>query len=346
MIRGARQAHSLPKNFILQETSVFLKDMQDLFARRKFAHIGNHRYSLPEFEGDKVNGLALWNQISERAKLAGKYYIFSDEVEMIAAHFPQMAEFISDNTVLIDLGPGSTEAVIDKIGRILDVLGDKVEEYIGVDVVSDILDNTAEVFQKRFPEIKFSAMEKDFFFPLNLPKEKTRLAVIFGQTMFNIAVNPHNREQAKEQILNYLVALKAHLRPNDKLIIPQNCGEDEEEILAAYREQKEVWENLPQRIVRDLPVEGAFDPEGFKFQPKWFSSSRILSHTLVAKDFMSFKLGGEAFSIRPNDTFYCHNTVIYPMQEFSQLTQKAGLHTFSRQVNDKGRMALHGLELA
>ncbi len=132
----------------------------------------------------------------------------------------------------------------------------------------------------------------------------------------------------------------------ERIIVPQNCSEDEEEIKAAYMEQEEVWLNLFHRISRDLPIEGDYDPEGFSYEPYWVEASKILSHTAVPKKTMRFKLGGESITLEPKDRLYMHNTVICPVSMFEELARTAGLKTCYRKINEKGRMALHILEPA
>ncbi len=322
----------------------FLKDMLDLFSGRKFAHVGNWRYSEPMFPGDVVNGLKIWNSITERAKNGGKYYIFSDEVDLIANSAENIIKYIPQNTIFIDLGPGSKEAILDKSGSVLLKAQGKIVEYVAVDLVPEILKNAEVIFFERFPDTKFTAMYGDMFTPLDLPEHGNRLAAIFGQTMFNIAINPHDADLAKTKIVEMLVALRGHLRQGEKIIVPQNCSEDEEEIKAAYMEQEEVWLNFFHRVGRDLPIEGNYDPEGFVYEPYWIAASNILSHTAVPKKPMQFKLGGETVTLGPKDRLYMHNTFISPVHTFEELATSAGLKVCYRNINEKGRMALHILE--
>ena len=324
--------------------TAFSADMRDLFGRRKFAHIGNWRYSEPLFVGDKVNGLQIWNRLTERAKHGGKYYIFSDEASLIADSFPEILCFIPENTILIDLGPGSKEAILTKIGAILKNTGNRIAEYVSVDLVPEILKNSENIFRYTFPEIKFTALQGDMFKSLPLPEKGHRLAVIFGQTLFNIAINPTDGNLAKTKIVDLLIALRGHLRPGERVIIPQNCSENPEEIEAAYWEQKEVWLNLFYRIGRDLPIKGDYDPEGFAYEPYWIPSSNILSHTVVPKKIMQFELGKETFCLRPEDRLYMHNTAIYPTSVFRELTEEAKFKVCYCGINDRKRMALYILE--
>ncbi len=193
------------------KNTYFLKDTQDLFLRKKFSHVGNWRYSEPMFPGDVVNGLKIWNKITERAKNGGSYYIFSDEVELIAKTAEEIVEYIPAETIFIDLGPGSKEAIIDKSGALLETARGKITEYVAVDLVPEILKNAEIVFSDRFAYTKFTPLYGDIFKPLDLPEHGTRLAAIFGQTMFNIAIDPHDGDLAKSKIVEMLVALRGHL---------------------------------------------------------------------------------------------------------------------------------------
>lgn len=329
---------------IQASNQAFLADMQDLFARRRFAHVGKWRFSAPLFPGDRVNGIAIWNRLTGEAKAGGKYYIFSDEVKLIRTFLPEILSFISEDAVFIDLGPGSQEAIVEKAGVILEKAKGKIVDYIAVDHVPEILKNAEIILASRFPHIKFTAVYGDMFRPLELPERGNRMAVIFGQTMFNIAINPFDDALAKQQILDMLLGLKGHLRPGEKIIIPQNCSEDREEIEEAYREQEEVWLNLFHRVKRDLPIEGQYDPEGFSFEPYWIPSSSILCHSAVPARPMSFKIGGESVSLQPGDRLSLHNTLIYPLSVFKRLTEVAGFWSRFTRINEERRMALHILE--
>jgi uncharacterized SAM-dependent methyltransferase len=338
----AAPAPQTPKT--IAQNQAFLADMQDLFSGRRFGHVGKWRFSEPLFPGDVVNGIQIWNRLTERAKNGGKYYIFSDEVNLIRVSLPDILSFITEDTTLIDLGPGSQEAILDKVVVILEAAGDMISDYIAVDYAPEILKNAKALFASRFPHIKFTPILGDIFSPLALPLRGNRLAVIFGQTMFNIATNPFDYALAREKILEMLVALRAHLRPGEKIVIPQNCSEDREEIEAAYREQEEVWLNLFHRAKRDLPIKGSYDPGGFSFEPYWVHSSSILSHSAVPKVAMSFEIGGEVISLTPRDRLYLHNTVVYPESVFRRMTEAAGFSSIYRGINETRRMALHILE--
>lgn len=327
--------------FASPSNKAFLLDVQDLMAGRRCAHVGRWRFSRPLFDGDPVNGIAIWNRLTERAKRGGLYYIFSDEVTLIRSCVAAIVSAMSIDTMLIDLGPGSEEAILDKIGVILEGAGGRISEYVAVDLVPEILTNAQALFKHRYPHLRFTRVQGDMFGPLTIPQRGPRVAAIFGQTLFNIVVNPFDHAAVKEKIVAMLAALKNHLRPGEKLLIPQNCCEDQGVIEAAYREQEEVWLNLFHRISRDLPVGDAFDPDAFAFEPCWIKASNILAHTAVPIKMMVFPLGEEIVRLSRGDRLYLHNTVVYPLDAFNSITEAGGFSSLATHLNAERRMALH-----
>jgi uncharacterized SAM-dependent methyltransferase len=282
--------------------------------------------------------------MTERAKHGGKYYIFSDEVRLVAECLSAILTFVPAGTAFIDFGPGSEEAIGDKPGAILRAADGRIDEYIAVDFVFEILKNAQAYFAEFFPKVRFSGVQGDMYGALELPKRRPRVAAVFGQTIFNVAVNPFDAAAANEKEIGLLRALKNHLDEGEKILIPQNCSEDRKIIEAAYWEQEQVWLNMFHRVERDLRPAGNYDPDGFAFEPYWISASNILSHSAVATKAMNFELGGEEFSLSSGDRWFLHNTLVYPVRTFEEIAEAAGLNGCYKKVNAEKRMAFHIFE--
>jgi uncharacterized SAM-dependent methyltransferase len=324
----------------------FLIDIQDLFSMRRFGHVGQWRYSPPIFDGDKVNGLNLMlGVMSERKAKNSDYYIYADEVAIIRDTVDELNAHIPHNTTLIDLGPGGCDSVRNKVGCVLNAWKTKVKAYVGVDINQDILNKAASTFDRHYSNIPVQTLHQDFFADtLNLPFEGYRVAMIFGQTLFNLPVNPLFAGVGEKMTTQMLGQLRRNLRVGEVLMVTQDCNADSDEIVSAYAEEKAVWLNMLHRIKRDLLVDGNFDVEGFDFEPLWITETKALSHTYVVKKQMSFEIGGKHFNLNEGDRFYLHNSYKFSLDDFKTIAHDAGFEFTHTAINDKNRMALHMLK--
>ena len=312
----------------------FLIDAQNLFAEKQFGHMGNHRFS--------KEGLELWNKISQRAKKDGVYYIFSDEVSLIEKAAPELLSLLPHGLILIDNGPGTEEAMRDKLGNFIKKMNGKISAYVAIDAVPEIVKDARRFFQQEFPEIDFIGLENDFFQDqINLPLNGTKLSVVFGQTMFNLPVDPREKELPHLMVVSMLRRLKSNISDDDFLLITQDCNRDKSDIVQSYKVQNDIWMNVLQRIKVELPVSDEFDPNNFTFEPHWIEETNALSHTFVAKKSMQFSLGDQDYTIESGQRFYLHNSYKFPVETFLEWSKEAGLETVYSKQNEKRRIALH-----
>lgn len=315
----------------------FLRDMQDLFAGRRFGHVGYARYSKPLYEGDPVNGLAMMLNVMAKHEdgTQGPYYIGDDEKEIIQDSAQDLQQFVEPHTIFGDYGPG--DAFADKISPILVASGDKIDTYVAIDRVPDILKKATNAAKSRFPEKNCITRQCDFFKEkVTLPEGK-RLTAIFGQTMFNLETDPRNARALRSATLELLRRLRGNLNAGDHLLITQDHNPNTDEIIAAYEEQKTVWENMLLRVQRDLPVSEGFDPKGFRYEPDLITETGTLAHSFVATKAMKFTLGHEYFSVRPGHRFFPHNSCKFSRALFKSMTDEAELSQVYANQNEKRR---------
>lgn len=321
----------------------FLKDMQDFFSGRKSGHIGTWRYSEPLHDNDPVRGMELWGDFVQSARNGSPYYIVNDELELIKDLAEDMPNILPDNLTIIDMGPGSKEAVLEKIGPFIET--GNVGSYVAIDIVKECVNRTRDIFAKHFPEIKFFGISKDFYEGrLSLPASGTPVMVMFGQTLFNLPINPFDKSLSMKIVWQRLAKFRLALRDNGYLIIAQDIHQNGVDHYNAYAGEKAFAENLLLRIQRDLPVCDRFDPSLFSFEPEWVPETHALAHSFVCKEDMSFSLGYEHFRLMKGEKLYLHNTYKLTMDDFLASAQKCNFFPVHSKVNKTGRMAIHVLK--
>jgi uncharacterized SAM-dependent methyltransferase len=216
-----------------EHSPLFLKDASDFFAEKRLGHMGYWRYSEPLFSGDKVNGMHHWAEFVKSARNGNAYYVYNDEVEVIQNSVLKIQKEIQGPITLIDLGPGSKEALIEKPGFLISSL-EGVNSYVGVDIVPDLLIRIQKIVEENYPHLQFFGFNKDFFhLPLSLPISGTGLMVIFGQTMLNLPIDPFDAKLSRMMMTGMFKKLRADWPQGACFIATQDCTQDSKDLVEA-----------------------------------------------------------------------------------------------------------------
>jgi uncharacterized SAM-dependent methyltransferase len=118
------------------------------------------------------------------------YYPFRDEAELIATHRTALQHYLQGFTDVVELGPGSHHAILNKTFPFLRSAS-SATHYYGVDLSEDYLAESKNLIRQSFPKLKVRSIEADFLeedFLCRLPKKQSRKAIIFfGHTWGNFS---------------------------------------------------------------------------------------------------------------------------------------------------------------
>lgn len=321
----------------------FFKDISDFFAGRRSGHVGTWRYSEPLFAGDKVNGMHHWAEFVKSARAGSDYYVVNDELDVICRTAPKFSSVVPGALTAIDMGPGSKEAVLEKVGPFLDA--GMVSSYVAVDIVKECVERTGKVIADHYPDVSFFGMHRDFYRePLAFPISGAPVMMMFGQTLFNLPVDPLDVAAYEPLMMERLLRFRMHLGTYGYLVITQDCNQDGKSLYDAYMTEATFDLNLLYRIQRDLPVSDSFDPEDFEFEPCWVPETGAASHTYVVKRDIEFSIGSENFSLEQGQRFYMHNTYKFSTDMFLKMARRAYFEPIFTEKSKSGRVALHVLK--
>lgn len=342
----SRQSTLLKQNEEKQSVE-FRHDVCDWFAGRRAGHMSKWLYSTAQFEGDRACGAEAWKRGVEAAKNGSDYYVFLKEKSIIREAVSKLRNVFSKISRLADLGPGSEEAVRDKVLPFVKDQFYNVAEYTGVDVCADTLTmaNT-EVLSSR-QSIKTRQLERDFiqdrfFYGDYVPRE---VAVIFGLTLCNMAIDPRVPELPKEMLSSYFKRLKAHFNSTESwLIVTQDTNQNPELLARAYGALSDHFSRLLYRIQRDLPVSSGFEPEGFKMEVDYFSHTQACALCFVPQKDMSFYISDELFELKKDQRLYFHNAFKFDKETFLRAAQDGGFDVVKSVEQANNPCVLHALK--
>ncbi len=323
----------------LLDQSDFMTDIIDLFSGTRSGHVGKWGYSDKLSENDSVCGADLWNRFLNNSE---SYYLCKNEISLIIKYAEKIAQITGEARSLIDFGPGSKDAVINKTLPILNFLKN-IQSYRPIDVSQEFVDGARDCVSHYYPMLKISPLQADFFSDSIKHKDKVPvIGLAFGSLISNIPGHP-NSPVPYQEIIRQLIAYGSIIGSGGYLVITQDANQSHNSILESYihPDHSAYEENIMHRVSRDLPVSGGFKPNQWEYRPVWYKSRHLLSHTLVALCDQNFWIGPHLFRVSAGESFTIDNSYKYPVALFQILARKAGYTPSKVFIDDQGRVAMH-----
>lgn len=276
-------------------------------------------------------GSQLFDAITELPE----YYPTRTEIGILRDHGAEMAEQLGQESILIELGSGSSL----KIQTLLAVLQPTI--YVPVDISKEHLLESAHALAARFPNLSIRAACADYSGPFRLPLEPgwSPLAAFFpGSSIGNF--DPPEAKALLERVAQVL-------GPGGKLLIGVDLRKDPEILHAAYNDAQGVTAdfnlNLLARINRELDAD--FDLRSFAhrafFDP---DKSRIEMHleSLVSQTVI---VDGQPVGFRAGETIHTESSYKYSIEDFRRLGEDAGFVPERVWTDSQGLFSVHCLRV-
>ncbi len=325
----------------------FYQDVCDLFGERRAGHMSKWNYSTPQYAGDKARGAEAWVEAISEAKNGSPYYVFQKERDIINTFAPKSRDYFKGDARLVDLGPGSVDAVQHKVMPFIRGASATIREYTCVDVCATTLNMAEREVKKEFPFIRTSSLNKDFIhesFRYGTPLSP-EVATMFGLTLCNMEIDPRVVDLPNYQLAACLKRLQSHFSGTEQyLFITQDTNQDPESLKAAYMALEEHFTSLLYRIRRDLTVAGDFDPDNFTMEVDYFPQTQACALCFVAEKSMIFSVEDEIFMLEEGQRFYFHNAFKFDAKTFLTAADKAGFEPVHCEQADENPCILHVLK--
>lgn len=325
----------------------FSQDIADFFAGRRAGHLSKWLYSNPQFEGDKARGAETWKRVIEAAKHGSDYYVFLKEKSIIRHAVPRLKDIFSQSLRMIDLGPGSEEAIRDKVMPFVHAYAPNVREYVGVDVSRDTLTMAKnEVLAAGLP-MEAGSLERDFIQDQFFYGDRTNreVAAIFGLTLCNMTIDPRVPGLPSKLLTSYFQRLQSHFNSKENwLMVTQDTNQDPASLARAYETITDHYMRLLYRIQRDTPVTSGFDPEGFRLEVDYFDATQACALCFVPEKDMAFSIGDESFALKKGQRLYFHNAFKFDEPTFLSAARSAGFDVVQSVREKENPCVLHVLK--
>lgn len=337
----------LPRSKIIDHE--FLNDVKDFFSERRAGHLSKWLYSDPLYPGDKACGAVVWQRIIEDARNGSDYYVFRDEEEIINSSLAKISGLFASGYRLIDLGPGSADAVKQKVIPIIESADNNIQEYVAVDVCKTTLDNAVSKINKLFKSLETEKFCKDFFkdtFFYGSPSPCIgEVAVFFGLTLGNMTIDPRVKGLPELLLTDWLNKIRSHFSTKQNyLIVTQDINNEPISLKKAYKACAPYYYPLLHRIYRDIEISEGYNPDSFHLEVDYFPETKACALCFVADASMEFCIEDEYFSIAQGQRLYFHNAFKFDIQTFINCANMAGFDVVFTERLPGNPCVLHALK--
>ena len=244
------------------------------------------------------------------------YYPTRTEIGILDAHLPEIAAAIPANSLLVELGSGSSRKTVPLIDALHQPAG-----YVPLDISADYLAEAAESLRARFPGLpvhpRVADFTADFDLPGELPAHASRLGFFPGSTIGNLDAGD------ARGLLQHCHGL---LGPDSMFLIGIDLDKSADILIPAYDDPEGVTaafnRNLLVRINRELNAD--FDPEGFRHEARYFETPPRIEMHLVCERPTTVHVAGERFQLDAGESLHTETSHKYSLGAFTTLAAEAG----------------------
>ena len=290
---------------------VALPEPDDEFAAAVIDGLSKPRKTLPCRFFYDARGSELFEAITRLPE----YYPTRTEAQILSTHAADICDAITDASVLIEFGSGSslkTEILLDRVA-------DRVT-YVPVDVSESALADARRRLERRYPALDVRPIVGDFSYPIRLAdglRTRPRTGFFPGSTIGNLT---------PAEAVRLLGVFRTALPAGGRLIIGIDLKKDARKLVLAYNDSAGVTAafnlNILARISRQLGCAidlGSFRHEAI-YDPR---EGRIEMHLVSTRD-QDAKICGRRIRFRAGESIHTENSYKYTVGEFQDLALREG----------------------
>ncbi len=279
-----------------------------------------------------ARGSELFEQITRQQE----YYPTRTEKAILSDYAAEIAEHCGAGCVLIEPGSGNSE----KIRLLLDAM--RPAAYVPVDISAEFLYEAALKLGLEFPWLKIQAICADFGgqwqASTKLPAGR-RLVFYPGSTIGNM-----EPRDARE----FLSGLRRWIGGNGGILIGVDLHKSEQLLNAAYNDASGVTARFNLNILNALNsmLDGDFREQAFSHRAFYNTELKRIEMHLVSRESQVVTLNGSSIRFDKGETLHTENSYKYTLEDFSRLSEAAGLVLEKSWLDENKLFSIHYLTVA
>jgi dimethylhistidine N-methyltransferase len=274
-----------------------------------------------------ARGAELFEQITE----LDEYYLTRDELALLAASLPAIADAIGPNARVIEPGSGAGK----KTRMLLDALATPVV-YVPIDVSAQQLADTAETLRVAYPGLDVAPVHADYTqrFALPVTGPFARSVVFFpGSTIGNFE---------PDDARDFLGRFGKLAGPGSLLVLGADSNGDVASLLRAYDDPRGVTAEFDLNMLLHLnrTRDATFDLGAFVHRATWDPTRSRIEMRLLSRRRQSVTVGGERIDFERGESIVTEHCYKHRPEVLASLLDAGGWHVRHVFPDPRGRMRL------
>ena len=303
------------------------KDTVALFTEQRQGHMERWEYSPSMFPHDPAGGGDHW---ADLVKSPGQYYLTQGDTAAIqwAIKQPEFIEAIACVEQVMELGPGSHEAILKKTVPFLKACP-KLKNYIAIDATVEQAAEAARTVCESLSVSTGIRCQNYMSSPLAPAGEGKTAIVMWGSSLGNI--DGFANEDPCTKLVKTLDSFKDGLKSGDVMILGFDTEFDETRILKAYSERSLRAQILSvfHLLKRDGYVTGRFDPRLWRHETVWFPKVGQCAHMVYPLCDQVLNIAGLTIRVPAWRRFISNNSYKFSPATVKNVAHCIGLKTIA-----------------
>jgi L-histidine N-alpha-methyltransferase len=262
------------------------------------------------------------SQLFEKICELPEYYLTRTETDILETNADDIASQFSEETVLVELGSGSSTKTRILIEAFLE--RQNLAHYTPIDVSHQMLEESSCSLLREYPDLEINAIAARYnegIDYLNIRKDQQNLITWLGSSIGNFD---------RSEVTAFLRHIQKIMHPNDRFLVGIDLQKDKSIIENAYNDAQGVTAefnlNLLMHVNRELG--GDFVLENFDHKAIYNEEIGRIEMYLISnidqKAFIS-ELDLEV-SFTANETIHTENSFKYSLDNIDTLAEETGLY--------------------
>ena len=262
------------------------------------------------------------SQLFEKICELPEYYLTRTETDILETNADDIASQFSKETVLVELGSGSSTKTRILIEAFLE--RQNLAHYTPIDVSSQMLEESSYSLLEAYPDLEINAIAARYnegIDHLNIRKDQQNLITWLGSSIGNFD---------RSEVTTFLQHIQKIMYPNDRFLVGIDLQKDKSIIENAYNDAQGITAefnlNLLTHVNREL--DGNFILENFEHKAIYNEEIGRIEMYLISNIDQKVLISDLDLEVcfKANETIHTENSFKYSLEDIDTLAEETGLY--------------------